>query len=136
VTTTRAPAPLAQLPGRPCPVAAALELVGERWSLLVVRELTLGSTRFNDIVRGTGAPRDRVAARLKALEEAGVVDRTEYHHAPPRFDYHLTESGRALLPVLGTLLDWGLRYAVSPDDSDREWHRTALPTPPSREERR
>ena len=53
-------------PGRPCPIAASLELVGERWSLLVVRELALGAHRFTDIVAGTGAPRDRIAARLKA----------------------------------------------------------------------
>ncbi len=65
--------PLAELPGRPCPIAASLELVGERWALLVVREIAMGSTRFSDIVRGTGAPRDRIAARLKALEAAGVI---------------------------------------------------------------
>jgi uncharacterized protein (TIGR00369 family) len=64
---------LADLPGRPCPIAAALELVGERWALLIVRELALGNSRFDDIVRGTGAPRDRVAARLKALDEAGEL---------------------------------------------------------------
>ncbi len=69
---------LAELPGRPCPIAAALELVGERWALLVIRELALGNTRFGDIVRGTGAPRDRIAARLKALEEAGVICRSAY----------------------------------------------------------
>ena len=69
---------LADLPGRPCPIAAALGLVGERWALLVVREIALGATRFGDIVAGTGAPRDRIAARLKALESAGVVARTPY----------------------------------------------------------
>ena len=84
---------LAELPGRPCPAAAALELVGERWSLLVVRELSFGKTRFGDIVRGTGAPRDRVAARLKALEEAGVVEREAYQDSPVRWDYRLTEAG-------------------------------------------
>ena len=63
---------LAELPGRPCPIAASLEVVGERWALLVVREIALGSSRFTDIVRGTGAPRDRIAARLKVLEEAGA----------------------------------------------------------------
>ena len=56
---------LADLPGRPCAIAASLALVGERWSLLVIRELALGNTHFGDIVRGTGAPRDRIAARLK-----------------------------------------------------------------------
>ncbi len=73
---------LADLPGRPCPIAAALELVGERWALLVVREIALGATRFCDIVAGTGAPRDRIAARLKALEERRRHRRTAYHDAP------------------------------------------------------
>jgi DNA-binding HxlR family transcriptional regulator len=111
---------LADLPGRPCPIAAALELVGERWALLVVRELALGNTRFEDIVRGTGAPRDRVTARLKALDEAGVIQRIPYQTAPPRFDYQLTDSGRALLPVLQALLAWGLDHAVDPGDPYRD----------------
>jgi DNA-binding HxlR family transcriptional regulator len=113
---------LAELPGRPCPIAASLEVVGERWSLLVVREIALGSTRFTDIVAGTGAPRDRIAARLKVLEEAGVVERHAYQDRPPRFEYALTESGRALVPVLDALLSWGTRYAVSPDDPKRLRH--------------
>ena len=121
---------LAELPGRPCPIAAALELVGERWALLVIRELALGNTRFGDIVRGTGAPRDRVRPRpgpgpptLKALEEAGVICRSAYQSTPTRFDYQLTESGRALLPVLDALLAWGKDHAVSNDDPDRDRHR-------------
>jgi len=116
---------LADLPGRPCPIAAALELVGERWALLIVRELALGNSRFEDIVRGTGAPRDRVAARLKALDDAGVIQRLRYQAAPPRFDYHLTDSGRALLPVLDALLAWGLDHAVGPGDLDRDRYHWA-----------
>ena len=103
---------LDELPGRPCPAAAALELVGERWSLLVVRELSFGVTRFGDIVRGTGAPRDRIAARLKSLEAAGVVERTPYQDSPVRWDYHLTEAGRDLVPVIDVLVTWGRRHAV------------------------
>ncbi|MFY9918227.1 MAG: helix-turn-helix domain-containing protein [Mycobacterium sp.] len=113
-------APLAGLPGRPCPIAAALELVGERWALLVIREIALGATRFGDIVAGTGAPRDRIAARLKALESAGVIDRTPYSEGPVRYEYRLTESGAALMPVLDALLDWGKHHAVAPDDPDRQ----------------
>ena len=109
-------APLATLPGRPCPIAAALELVGERWALLVVREITLGAHRFSDIVSGTGAPRDRVSARLKALEAAGVIAGESYQERPVRRRYVLTESGRGLLPVLDALLDWGATHAVAPDD--------------------
>lgn len=123
---------LAQLPGRPCPIAASLEVVGERWALLVVREIVLGSTRFTDIVRGTGAPRDRIAARLKVLEEAGVVERHAYQERPTRHEYALTDSGRALVPVLDALLAWGAEHAVTPDDPDRMRH---YPPPTARLER-
>ena len=112
--------PLAGLRGRPCPIAAALELVGERWALLVVREIALGATHFSDIVRGTGASRDRIAARLKALESADVVVRSPYQSAPQRYEYRLTESGEALIPVLDALLAWGKVHAVAPDDPDRQ----------------
>ena len=111
---------LAELAGRPCPIAAAIELVGERWALLVVREIALGATHFGEIVAGTGAPRDRIAARLKALEGAGVVVRSPYHSAPTRYEYRLTASGEALIPVLDALLMWGNVHAVSPDDPDRQ----------------
>jgi DNA-binding HxlR family transcriptional regulator len=115
---------LAELPGRACPIAASLELIGERWSLLIIRELALGNRRFSGIVKQTGAPRDRVAARLKALEHVGVVRRAAYQSAPPRFDYHLTESGRDLIPVLDALTAWGLDHAVEADDPDRPpFHR-------------
>jgi DNA-binding HxlR family transcriptional regulator len=119
VTSTPASS-LAELPGRPCPIAAALELVGERWALLVVREIALGANHFGAIVRGTGAPRDRIAARLKALESAGVVVRSLYQNSPPRHEYRLTPSGEALIPVLDALLEWGKVHAVSPDDPDRQ----------------
>jgi DNA-binding HxlR family transcriptional regulator len=103
---------LAELPGRPCSIAAALELVGERWSLLVIREVSLGQHRFSDIARGTGAPRDRLTARLNALVAAGVLEKRPYSDAPPRSGYHLTASGRDLLPVLQALLQWGDRWAA------------------------
>ena len=121
--------PLAELPGRPCPIAASLEVVGERWALLVIREIVLGSRRFDEIVRGTSAPRDRIAARLKALEQAGIIERRAYQDHPARYDYHLTDSGAALVPVLDALLAWGLEHAVAPDDPDRMAH---YPTPTKR----
>jgi DNA-binding HxlR family transcriptional regulator len=98
------PFPFEDLPGRPCPIAASLEVVGERWSLLVVREIALGNHRFGEIARGTGAPRDRLSARLRALVGAGVVD-----HRPDG-GYHLTEAGRDLVPALQALLQWGNRW--------------------------
>src|SRR4051812_39710460 len=103
------PFPFETLPGRPCTIAASLELVGERWSLLVVREVSLGNHRFSEIARGTGAPRDRLSARLTALVEAGVLERRPYSTAPPRSGYHLTAAGRALPRVLRALLRGGTR---------------------------
>ena len=108
--------PLTDLAGRPCPIAAALEVVGERWALLVVREIALGASRFGAIVAGTGAPRDRIAARLRTLEAAGVIERTPYQDHPRRDEYGLTASGRDLLPVLDALLAWGAEHAVAADD--------------------
>ena len=98
--------------GRPCSVAAALEIVGDRWSLLIVREVLFGNHRFAEIVRNTGAPRDRIAARLKELVAAGVLEQREYQASPPRSDYHLTAAGRALWPVLQSLREWGDHWAV------------------------
>ena len=115
---------LGDLPGRPCPIAASLEVVGERWALLVVREVGLGARRFNEIVAGTGAPRDRVASRLATLVAAGVLEKRAYSSRPPRYEYHLTPAGRDLLPVLEALLAWGRAHCVSPTDPDltrRRW---------------
>jgi DNA-binding HxlR family transcriptional regulator len=98
------------LPGRPCSIARALDLIGEKWALLAIREISFGNRRFNEIARNTGAPRDRLAARLRGLVDAGILERREYQHAPPRAEYHLTAAGRDLVPVLRALLTWGDRW--------------------------
>lgn len=87
----------------------------------------MGSTRFSDIVRGTGAPRDRIAARLKTLEAAGVV-RCE-PGTGARHTYRLTEAGGELVPVLNALLVWGDRHAVAADDPKRATRYRKLLTP-------
>jgi DNA-binding HxlR family transcriptional regulator len=96
---------------RPCPVADALEVVGDRWSLLVLRELGFGVRRFNDIKRHTGAPTDRLAARLRDLEADGIIRRHLYSEHPPRYEYLLTDAGRALAPVIQQIAAWGEQYA-------------------------
>jgi DNA-binding HxlR family transcriptional regulator len=101
-----------ELPGRPCSVAAALNLVGEKWSLLAIREIAFGNRRFDAIARNTGAPRDRLSARLRALEAAGIVKRHRYTDHPPRYEYELTEAGQDLRIVLTALRTWGDRWAV------------------------
>jgi len=105
---------------RICSIANTLELVGDKWSLLVLRELSLGVHRFNDIQRQTGAPRDRIADRLRSLEQSGLLERRQYSEHPPRFEYWLTGAGRDLGPVLDSLRVWGER------------HRPAVGTLPAR----
>jgi DNA-binding HxlR family transcriptional regulator len=101
-------------PGRSpriCGISDALSVVGDRWSLLVLRELDSGVQRFNDIHTNTGAPRDRLTTRLRELEEAGLITRRRYSQHPPRHEYVLTTAGRAIGPVLRELRIWGETYA-------------------------
>ncbi|MEU4094772.1 helix-turn-helix domain-containing protein [Streptomyces sp. NPDC026673] len=104
--------PVPPLPGRPCSAAAALSVVGEKWALLAVREILFGNRRFDAIARNTGAPRDRLTARLRALEESGIVERRAYNERPPRYEYHLTRAGRDLAPVIRALVAWGDRWVM------------------------
>jgi DNA-binding HxlR family transcriptional regulator len=97
---------------RPCSAAAALGVIGEKWSLLVVRELAFGVHRFDAIARNTGAPRDILTNRLRRLEAAGVLEKRQYQERPVRFGYHLTQAGHELRPVLLSLAQWGDRWAV------------------------
>jgi DNA-binding HxlR family transcriptional regulator len=95
---------------RPCSIAATLSVIGEKYSLLVLREVFFGVRRFNDMARNIGAPRDVLTARLNHLVEAGVLEKTQYSERPPRHEYHLTEPGRELQGVLLTLANWGDRH--------------------------
>jgi DNA-binding HxlR family transcriptional regulator len=97
---------------RVCSIADALDVVGERWSLLVLRELGFGVHRFKDIQVNTGAPRETLALRLRKLEEAGVIERRRYSDRPPRDEYLLTAAGRDLAPVLIGLRVWGERHVT------------------------
>ena len=99
---------------RVCSIADALDLVGERYSLLILREIGFGVHRFNDIRHNTGAPRETLAIRLRKLEDVGVISRRRYSEHPPRDEYLLTEAGEALMPVLRQLRGWGERFAAVP----------------------
>jgi DNA-binding HxlR family transcriptional regulator len=95
-----------------CPVAQALDVVGEKWSLLILRDLSRkGPLRFQDLEAGLGgvAP-NTLSARLKTLEKQGVIATRLYETHPPRHEYFLTPKGQALRPVLKALRDWGERY--------------------------
>ncbi len=95
-----------------CPVARALDVVGEKWSLLVLRDLfRKGPLRFQDLEKSlAGVAPNTLSARLKALEAQGVVATRLYERHPPRYEYFLTDKGQALGPVLKALYAWGERY--------------------------
>jgi DNA-binding HxlR family transcriptional regulator len=95
---------------RDCPIAASLEVLGERWTLLAIRELNYGVHRFEQIVQNTGASRDKLADRLRKLERAGIIERRQYNERPARFEYHLTPAGAELAPVLLGLAMWGTKW--------------------------
>jgi DNA-binding HxlR family transcriptional regulator len=96
-----------------CPVARALDIIGERWTLLILRDLMLhGPRRFQDFqLSFDGISPNTLSARLKTLEDAGVIERRFYEQHPPRAQYVLTDKGKALRPLLRTLREWGERYA-------------------------
>src|SRR5215471_608383 len=99
--------------GQHCPVARTLDIVGERWTLLVLRDLFLqGPRRFQDFeVSLKGISPNTLSARLKRLEEAGVIERRFYAEHPPRAEYILTAKGRELGPILKALRGWGIKHA-------------------------
>jgi DNA-binding HxlR family transcriptional regulator len=93
-----------------CSIAGALELVGERWTLLVLRDAFLGVRRFDDFQRSLGIARNVLQARLERLVEEGILERRRYQERPPRFEYRLTEKGVDLWPVTVALMKWGDRH--------------------------
>ncbi|OAN95286.1 hypothetical protein A8B84_18625 [Marinobacter sp. EhC06] len=99
--------------GMRCSVAGALEIVGDRWILLLLRDLGLGLKRYDDFRKSCGIPTTTLSKRLQVLEEQGVVERSRYSDRPPRYEYHLTEKGRDLWKVTTALREWGDRWDAS-----------------------
>ena len=93
-----------------CPVARTLSVVGDRWTLLILRDCFLGLTRFDQFVASAGVTRHILADRLKRLVEAGVLEKRPYANGQKRCDYLLTERGRELTPALMAFRDWGKRH--------------------------
>jgi len=97
-----------------CSIARTLEIVGEWWTLLIVRDVFMGVRRFDDMQRDLGISRNILSDRLATLVDHDILERRPYQQRPERFEYHLTERGADLYPVLAALLRWGDRWA-SPD---------------------
>jgi DNA-binding HxlR family transcriptional regulator len=93
-----------------CPIARSLERIGERWSILILRDAFQGVTRFDQFQTSLGIAPNILARRLKSLVEAGVLERRRYSAHPPRDEYLLTERGRDFRPVVWSLLAWGNKH--------------------------
>ena len=95
-----------------CPVARTLDIIGDRWTILILRDLFLeGPRKFQDFERSlTGISPNTLSARIKTLEQSDIIARRLYEEHPPRAEYFLTDKGRALGPVLRALLDWGQKH--------------------------
>ena len=94
-----------------CPVETTLMLIGDKWKVLILRDLMDGKKRFGELKKSIGTVSQKVlTAQLRAMEASGLVSRTVYAEVPPRVEYELTETGYSLNPVLEVLRDWGTEY--------------------------
>lgn len=103
-----------------CPVARTLDMIGDRWTLLIVRDLFLGRTRFKDFLTSSpGLPPKVLSDRLKKLEEQRLVQRVVYSQHPLRAEYRLTDKGRSLEPVMEAIARWGLEHCFDSEPEAR-----------------
>ena len=94
-----------------CPVETTLTLIGDKWKVLILRDLMPGTKRFGELKKSIGAVSQKVlTAQLRAMEESGLVHREVYAEIPPRVEYSLTELGKSLKPILDSLWAWGEAY--------------------------
>jgi DNA-binding HxlR family transcriptional regulator len=100
--------------GQHCSVARALELIGERWTLLVIREVFYGRRRFSEVQKTLGVARNVLTNRLQRLVDEGILERRPYSEKPERFEYFLTEKGLDLWPVMVALMHWGDKHEPLP----------------------
>jgi DNA-binding HxlR family transcriptional regulator len=101
-------------PDQLCSIANSLEVIGERWSLLIVRDVFNGNRRFGEMQASLGVARNVLSARLQRLVDEDILERRRYQDSPARYEYFLTEKGLDLWPTLIALLNWGDRYSPSP----------------------
>jgi DNA-binding HxlR family transcriptional regulator len=93
-----------------CSLARGLDLIGDWWSPLIVRDLFLGVSKFDELIEDLGMSRNLLTRRLKSLVDNAIVERVAYQHRPTRFEYRLTAAGRDLVPVILALTAWGDRW--------------------------
>lgn len=97
-----------------CPVETTLTLIGDKWKVLILRDLLTGTKRFGELKKSIGNVSQKVlTAQLRAMEESGLLTRTVYAEVPPRVEYTLTELGQSLRPILDAMWNWGEGYKAS-----------------------
>lgn len=115
---------LTSLADENCSIARTLDVVGEWWTLLIIRDALRGTRRFDDFRANLGLARSVLTARLRRLTDAGILTREAYSEHPPRYEYQLTDKGRALFPVIAALLRWGDDWAVGPNGPPVEFEHS------------
>lgn len=97
-----------------CPVETTLMLIGDKWKVLILRDLMSGTKRFGELKKSLGSVSQKVlTAQLRDMEDSGLVNRQVYAEVPPRVEYSLTELGKSLKPILETMQNWGESYKAS-----------------------
>lgn len=97
-----------------CPVETTLTLIGDKWKVLILRDLMLGTKRFGELKKSIGSVTQKVlTAQLRDMEESGLISRRVYAEVPPRVEYSLTELGKSLKPILDSMQSWGEEYKSS-----------------------
>ncbi len=103
-----------------CPVSCVLDILGDKWTLLVVRDMFMGKKTYGELQKSPEKiPTNILAERLKRLEQSGVIEKSQYQERPVRYTYTLTEKGRGLAPVLTAMMSWGNQYVPGTYPADK-----------------
>ena len=111
--------------GWPCTIARSVDVLGDHWNLLLIRQACLGTRRFDDFQTALGIGRNILSQRLNRLGEEGILDRVEYQQNPSRYEYRLTEKGREVYPILAAMAAWGERWLTGPEGSPLILHHVS-----------
>ncbi len=109
----------------PCTIARSVNVLGDHWNLLLIRQACLGTRRFDEFQAELGIGRNILTQRLTRLVDEGLMSRVEYQQSPPRFEYRLTDQGRDAYPILAAMAAWGERWLTGPEGTPLVLHHTA-----------